>query len=567
MKNVLSKNEIYDTVIERYSSDASGICHIQGMTVFVPNAIPGEKIRVKIVKVHAAYAYGKIEEIYSSSEYRTDPDCPWYSRCGGCDTRHICYQEELQMKKDTVNDALRRIGHLDLTVPTVTESPDFERYRNKVSYSYANREGQIVHGFYRERTHDVIPVTDCLLQPELFSRIAAVLTKLLNRFGFKAYEEKDGSGSIRHLFLRSAHKTGETVVVISSARGFGEYTQYIVRELTERFPEISGILLNIDKESGNKLLKGDFHTLWGKDTITDILCGLSFELSPLSFYQINSPQAEKLYEKVREFAVCTKDDSILDLYCGIGTISLVLAKEAKHVVGVEIVEAAIENAKRNAVRNRLENAEFYCSDAASFQAYTKKNGFIPDCVVVDPPRKGLDRETILNICSYTPERVVYVSCNPATLARDLCVFSENGYSVDKLAAYDMFPKTCHVETVALLFRDITTHYMNLDPTPYEMIKSGLKTIELRLFDEKRQQIKPGDTILFTNTDTGETLFTTVLKLHCFQDFETLYQTLPLLQCGYSEEDVAQAKPSDMEQYYSIEKQQKYGVVGIELFPK
>ena len=222
--------------------------------------------------------------------------------------------------------------------------------------------------------------------------------------------------------------------------------------MTAQFPEITGILLNIDKDPGNKLLKGDFHTLWGKETITDILCGLSFELSPLSFYQINSPQAEQLYEKVKEYAIRSKEDSILDLYCGIGTISLVLAKEARRVVGVEIVDAAIENAKRNAERNHLENAEFYCSDAASFRSNIESIGFIPDCVVLDPPRKGLDPITIDNICAYSPERIVYVSCNPATLARDLGLFSENGYSVNDLAAYDMFPRTTHVETVVLLSR-------------------------------------------------------------------------------------------------------------------
>ncbi len=451
MKNMISKNEIYDVEIESCTSDTSGVCRVHGMTVFVPNALPGERIRIKIVKVLSSYAYGRIEEILLSSENRADPECPCYSRCGGCNSRHMNYAAELQMKKNFVNDAFLHIGHLNQGIQKIAASPTAGRYRNKVSYSFANRDGKMICGFYRERTHDVIPVNDCLLQPELFSRITGTFTDLLNRFGFKAYEEKDGSGSVRHLFIRRAHKTGETVLVISSARGFGSYTNKITGELTALFPEITGIILNIDKEPGNKLLKGDFHTLWGKNTITDILCGLSFELSPLSFYQVNSPQAEHLYEKVKEFALVSREDSVLDLYCGIGTISLFLAKEAKRVVGVEIVEAAVENAKRNAELNHLDNAEFYCSDASSFKKYTEQIGFIPDSIVVDPPRKGLDRETIECICDYSPERIVYVSCNPATLARDLCFFRDHGYLVTDAEAYDMFPKTSHVETVCCLY--------------------------------------------------------------------------------------------------------------------
>lgn len=452
MDQTLHKNDIYNTVIDGYSSDASGICHIGGMTVFVPYALLGEKIKVRILKVLSSYAYGKIEEILVPSEHRTAPDCPYYYKCGGCGARHMDSDEELRMKLGSVNSAFSRIGHQEKKVSEIHQSPAFERYRNKVSYSFTNKDGRVICGFYRERTHDVIPIEDCLIQPVLFSKIAVAVTELFNRFHFRAYDEKEGKGSLRHLFIRSAHSTGEVVICITSAKGFGQHTSYIVNELTNSFPEITGIILNIDKDPGNKLLKGTFYTLWGKDTIRDILCGISFDISPLSFYQVNSPQAERLYEKVREFAVCSEDDSILDLYCGIGTISLYLAKHVKHVVGVEIVEQAIENAKSNADLNGIINAEFYCADAVAFKDYIRQTGFVPNCVVVDPPRKGLDRETINNVCDYSPERIVYVSCNPATLARDLVTFNELGYYVQESAAFDMFPKTSHVETVVLLSR-------------------------------------------------------------------------------------------------------------------
>ena len=450
MDQTLHKNEVYIVVIEAYSSDASGICHIGGMTVFVPYALIGEKVKIRILKVLSSFAYGKIMEILVPSDHRTDPVCPYYHKCGGCTSRHMDSDEELQMKLDSVNSAFSRIGHQKISVSEIHKSPDIDRYRNKVSYSFTNKDGRIVCGFYRERTHNVIAADDCLIQPVLFSKIAAAVTDLFNRFGFKAYMENDGSGSIRHLFIRSAHSSGEVIICITSAKGLGKHTSIIVKEIISVFPEITGIILNIDKDPGNKLLKGDFYTLWGKDSIRDTLCDITFDVSPLSFYQVNSPQAERLYYKVLEYAVHSETDSILDLYCGIGTISLYLARHVNRVIGVEIVDQAIENAKSNAELNEILNAEFYCSDASSFKDYIKD--FSPSCVVVDPPRKGLGRETINNVCDFSPERIVYVSCNPATLARDLVTFNELGYFVIDSAAYDMFPKTYHIETVVLLSR-------------------------------------------------------------------------------------------------------------------
>ncbi|MBR0351904.1 MAG: 23S rRNA (uracil(1939)-C(5))-methyltransferase RlmD [Oscillospiraceae bacterium] len=452
MKQTLIKNECYTAAIEAYSSDASGICHIGGMTVFVPYALKGETIKVRIVKALSSYAYGRIEEILQPSPERCVPVCPHYYRCGGCTTQHMTYTEELAYKSAIVRDSLLHIAHLDYPVGSITGSEQELGYRNKATYSFTNRNGKIVSGFYRDRSHDVIPVENCSIQPEISSRIASFLTDILNRYGFTAFDETTLCGHIRHLFIRTAHQTGEVIVCITSARGFGEKTEKITAELVSAFPEIVGVILDIDKIPGNKLLKGRLHVLWGRDYLIDELCGLRFRISPLSFYQINSPQAERLYEKVREYAVSKEDDNILDLYCGIGTISLYLSRYSGRVIGVEIVEQAIENAKENAMINDIRNAEFFCSDAIGFKEYTEQTGFIPDCIVVDPPRKGLDRKTITDICSYDPERIVYVSCNPATLARDIGVFIENGYEVMDLSVFDMFPKTNHVETVCLLYR-------------------------------------------------------------------------------------------------------------------
>lgn len=453
MFNRINKNEIYESVIEGYASDASGICHIDGMTVFVPGSLAGEKLKIRIVKVLTSYCYGRIEEIIEASPERCVPVCPVYKKCGGCSTQHMSYKEELRMKSGIVRDSLLHIAHIDIPAPEITGSELLLTYRNKATYSFADIDGRTVSGFYHDRSHDVISVENCCIQAKISSEISSVLTGILNDYGFIAYNESDHSGYIRHLFVRTAHKTGEAIVCITSARGFGNKTQTIVEKLVSSFPEIRGIILNIDKEPGNKLLKGDFYTLFGKDHITDELCGLKFHISPLSFYQINSPQAEKLYDRVREYALINEDDCILDLYCGIGTISLFLAQYAKKVIGIEIVEQAVENARSNAELNGIKNAEFFCSDAAKFKEYTDKTSLTPSCIVVDPPRKGLEKTTVIDICKYEPERIVYVSCNPATLARDICVFNECGYKLKELTAFDMFPKTSHVETVVLLTRN------------------------------------------------------------------------------------------------------------------
>ena len=324
-----------------------------------------------------------------------------------------------------------------------------------------------------------------------------------------------------------------------------------------------GVVLCSNTRRTNVILGDSYRTLWGRDWLEEELCGRTFRLSVPSFFQINREQTEVLYSRAVEFAALTGEETVLDLYCGVGTITLAMAKAAGRVIGVEVVEQAVVDARENAKRNGIENAEFFCGDAGKAALEMESRGVRPDVVVVDPPRKGLNADTIEALSKMQPKRIVYVSCDPATLGRDIALLKEEGYRVQNAMAAVLFPRCAHVESVVCLTK-MATHEMKLNPSPFEKIKSGEKTIELRLFDEKRQKIKAGDEITFTNTKTGETLCVTVKKLHRFDNFDILYKNLPLLQCGYTAEDIDTAHPADMEQYYSGEEQRKYGVVGIEV---
>lgn len=453
MDNTIIKNQIFDTVIDGYTSEALGVCHINGRAVFVPGALIGEQCKVKILKVTSTAVYGKAVEFKTVSPRRKTPLCNYYSKCGGCCTRHMVYEAELEFKLNKVNDCLHHIGGLEFAVDGIIGSDKTERYRNKAIFAVGTNEDKAVSGFYRPRTHDVIDVEDCLLQSELSNKAALAVCGILNELKIKPYDEISGKGSVRHVFVRQGFKTNQAVCCIVSAQGFGKNTAAFTEKLKSAVPELTGIVLNINRTKGNTVLQGDFYTLWGEDCISDYLCGYIFRISPLSFFQINPPQAEKLYNQAVEYAVKTGDETVLDLYCGAGTISLCLARKAKYVYGAEIVESAIENADYNAGQNGLTNVRFMCADASDASEYFKINNVAPDAIVVDPPRKGLSEAVIDNIVEMAPQRLVYVSCNPATLARDMKLFFEKGYSPVAGKAVDMFPGTEHVETVVLLSRN------------------------------------------------------------------------------------------------------------------
>lgn len=450
----LRKNRIHICGIEGWAHDGAGVARINGRAVFVPGTIPGETWRVRIVKATAGAVWGRGEECLSPAPERVAPDCPAYPRCGGCDLRHVSYREELRFKLQRVNDAYRRIGGLDLTVSEIlgAENQNPDGYRNKAIYAVTP---DLRPGFYRARSHDVIPVPRCRLQSEASDRAAWAICDFAREHGFAAYDEHAGTGLLRHIYTRTAFSTGEMQVTIVAAGGFGTKTAALAGAVRTACPEVSGVILNVNKTPGNTVLGGEFYTLWGSGTLEDTLCGNRFLLSPASFYQINPVQAERLYAKAVGFAAPAGKACglVLDLYCGAGTITLSLAKRAARVIGADIVRDAVENARRNAARNGVDNVEFLLCDAMAAAGKFRETGLRPDAVVLDPPRKGLTPEIIDAIAAISPRRVVYVSCNPATQARDLKRFAEAGYRAVRAVAVDMFPRTSHVETVVLLRRE------------------------------------------------------------------------------------------------------------------
>ena len=363
------------------------------------------------------------------------------------------YEEELRFKLDRVNSALTRIGKQATLAECILGSEEPARYRNKGIFAIAEENGKAVFGFYRERSHALIAMSDCLIQKSLCIRVASAVTDFMNENRIPAYDEKSGHGLVRHVFCRESLHREDAVACIVAAGGFGALTESLIAFLRARCPELTGIVLNVNKSSGNTVLSGAFHTLWGRDCIRDTLCGLAFSIAPQAFFQINPPQAEKLYQKALDYAQLGPHSLALDLYCGAGTISLCLAQQAEHVIGAEIVPEAIENAKANAAQNGVSNVEFICADAGKAADELATRGLRPDVIVVDPPRKGMGETAVTAIARMQPERVVYVSCNPATLARDVLRFQPLGYSLRHATAVDMFPKTCHTECVALLVRN------------------------------------------------------------------------------------------------------------------
>lgn len=440
----LAKNQIHTATVESFSSQGFGVCRVGGRAVFLPGGIPGEKWEIKLLKVTSSAVYAKGITLLEPSVHRISPACPVYGKCGGCELMHMDYELELKFKLGRVNDAIKHIGGIDFIIDEIIGADTRTNYRNKAIYAV----GDGITGFFRGRSHDIVPVENCLIQSPIADRAAAALKAWMSDNSIPAYDEENGKGSVRHIFVRTS-RDGRAVACVVSARGFGTKTESLSAALTSACPELTGVVLNINKTKGNTVLAGNFHTLWGSEKLTDTLCGLEFELSPLSFFQINPPQAEKLYDRAVEYAA-PNGGLVLDMYCGAGTISLCLAKKADRVIGAEIVAPAVENARSNAARNNVGNTEFICADAGDAAKYLLDRGEKPDAVVVDPPRKGLSPQVIDCVCGMAPERVVYVSCDCATMARDLKLFREKGYELRKGCAVDMFPNTHHVETVVLL---------------------------------------------------------------------------------------------------------------------
>lgn len=451
-ETVLQKNEIYEAEIIDYTTDGSGICRIKGMAVFVPSAAVGDKAEIRILKTDKNIAYGKIERVIVPSEDRIISDCPIFEKCGGCSFRHIDYPSELLFKQKRVTDTLERIGGVERSlVKEIDGAENSDHYRNKAQLPVTlDKEGKVTVGFFAPRSHRVIPLKSCSLQSEIFHEAVSIFLRWANEFHISSYNEETHSGILRHLYLRFAEKTQQLMVcVVANAKELRKEKQ-LVSMLKDHLPQLQTVVLNINTQKTNVITGKECRTLYGEGYITDELCGLQFRISPLSFYQVNRTQAEKLYTYAAGFADMKQDETLLDLYCGTGTIGLTMARQVKRLIGVEIIPQAIEDAKRNAEENGIKNAEFICADAATAAKQLSDRHITPNCIILDPPRKGCDSSLIQTIAEMSPDRVVYVSCDPATLARDVRRFGEVGYTVKKAMPVDMFPRTPHVETVVLM---------------------------------------------------------------------------------------------------------------------
>ena len=447
------KNELIQLEIENISNDGNGVGHYESMAVFVPFCVVGDILQVKIVKPCKTYAFGIIEKIIQPGEGRVEYDCPNYSKCGGCNFRHMTYQKELESKQQFVGDALKRIGKIDVEPLEILASPQQDRYRNKVQYPLTkNSQDDIIAGFYAGRSHTIIPCSDCLLQPENFTKIIQDTCKILKELHISTYNEEVNKGIVRHIYLRDGVNSGEVLLCLVINANSLKYQDRFVQSITALHPNIKSIIININKKETNVVTGQKCVTIFGKDSITDTICDVPVNLNPLSFYQVNTKGANQLYSVAKEFAQVKPTDVILDIYCGMGTIGLSMAKDCAQIIGVEIIPQAIESANVSAKTMGIHNARFIASDASKSIATLAEEGLAPNIIILDPPRKGCENETLDAVIKMNAERIVMISCNPATAARDVKYLSENNYDIVKIQPVDMFPRTKHVETVIALSR-------------------------------------------------------------------------------------------------------------------
>ena len=448
---MLEKGKLYEAVVCDYTAEGQGVAKIDGCAVFIPNAIAGEKYLVRIEKAQKTWAAGKIAEILEKSPHRVRRKCPISSGCGGCDFWHMDYEEETRLKADRVLQCLNRIGGEQLTEMPILSAPTCEGYRNKAQYPVASQKGSAYAGFFKAGTHTVVENNRCLILPEETDRVKALVIDYVNQYRIPAYNETTHSGLLRHIYVRRGAVSGQILVCLAVNGRKLPHPEALIQKL-QTLPGFTTLVLSVNTQKGNTTLGDEFITLYGPGYIEDTLCGLNFRLSARSFYQVNHHQAQRLYEAAISQAQITKNDTVLDLYCGVGTITLCMAKAAGKVIGVEVVPQAVEDARDNAKRNGIENAEFFCGDAGQAALELEAKGIKADVVVVDPPRKGLNSDAIEALSRFAPRRIVYVSCDPATLARDVALLKQRGYALQNALAADLFPRCAHVESIVCLCR-------------------------------------------------------------------------------------------------------------------
>ena len=446
----LHRGDPLQVSIETATIDGSGVARVDGQVVFVPGALPGERCSVRIAHVGRSAVFAQLLSVLTPSAHRVEPDCPYFPLCGGCALRHMDYEQELALKQAHVQSCLTRIGGQMISALPTTGAAQTDGYRNKVQFPVQEQEGRPVAGFFSGKTHRVIPVRHCRIQPDCADAIRGAVLAWMEQYHIRAYDEQTHTGYIRHIYIRFGAESGQILVCIVANCAQLPKKKQLVAALLAAEPGITTIVFTPNTKKGNTVLGTEFHPLYGDGTITDTLCGLLFRLSAPAFYQVNHAQAERLYEKTVQLAGLTGNETVLDLYCGTGTITLCLARHAKKAIGVEIVPQAIEDAKFNAAQNGMENAEFFCMDAGQAAKMLADRRTRPDVIVVDPPRKGVSADVIEAISAMAPQRVVYVSCDPATLARDLKLLTAAGYTLQTAEAFDLFPRCAHVETVCLL---------------------------------------------------------------------------------------------------------------------
>ena len=486
------KNAVHTLEITGYTAEGMGVARLEGRVVFVPGTIRGETWQVQLLKVKTAVAWGRGVKLLLPSPERREPDCPLAGRCGGCQYRHMSYREELEAKGQRVQDALARVGGVSLALPPVLGAEDPLRYRNKVQFPVAREKRGLAVGYYRARSHDVLDVEDCLLQPESVTALRRAFKGWMERFQVPAYDEESRTGLIRHLYVRT-NRAGEALCcVVANGKRIPRAPE-LAEALRQAVPALAGLVLNVNTRDTNVILGPDYRTIWGRDFLEEELCGMTFRLSVPSFFQINRAQTERLYQKALELAGLTGTETVLDLYCGIGTISLALARRAGQVIGAEIVPEAVADAQANARRNGVSNVRFLCGDAGQAAFQLAQEGIRPQVICVDPPRKGLAPEVPEVLASMAPERIVYVSCDPATLARDVKRFAALGYQTVSAQAVDLFPRTQHVETVVLLGRELEKSrehvYLDYEPSKEIDLPGGATYSEMKQWIQAEYGLK------------------------------------------------------------------------------
>ena len=504
---MLKKNDLIQLKITSATAEGSGVGHTaDGLAVFVPMSAIGDVLTVRILKVKKSYAFGKLEAVITPSPTRIKPDCPNFSKCGGCVWRHITYAEECAIKEQKVRDAVERIGGIKTQINPIIACDKTDRYRNKAQLPVGkDRDGNIQIGFYSFHSHRIVDCADCALQPEQFAEVIRITREFVEQYDIRVYDEVTGKGRLRHLYIRYAEVTDELMVCFVVNGNGLKHEDVLLQKLREALPNLKTVVFNSNREKTNVILGKKNRVAFGDGTIEDELCGKRFRISPFSFWQVNRAQAEKLYSKAREYAGLSGSEKLLDLYCGTGTIGLTMADGCASLIGVEIIPDAVRDAELNAERNGVKNARFICADAPAAAEQLRKEGVSPDVVILDPPRKGCGEELVETVAKMQPERVVYVSCDPATLARDLKYFEQRGYITREVTPCDMFSRTAHVETVVLLSRktpddkiEVDLSLDELDITPaeskatYQEIKEyvhkefGLKVSTLYISQVKRK---------------------------------------------------------------------------------